>query len=352
MRGWSHEQSIEAVFPEVRERAVRLFLEQQARTWIAVGSDEFDREQDRHAHRKACANGYAQAERDAGTRGGLTSSETQQRLKVLERENLELKRANEILRKACRFFRPGGTRPPTEVMVSFIDDHRCKYGVESICEPVADRPIGVTTSRKHDKRARERSPPRVRRDIASWLARFTPCIRRRTSKSMVHERYGCSSGAKTSGLRLAARSSALMRISWTTGRSVRGTNVPDHDCRHWSRRGPRIWFNDSLSARGQTSCGSPILLMSRTWSWVCLRGLRHRCRSPVAMIGWRVARSMQTDLVLDALEQSLWCAFTEIEGVIHHSDRGVGNTCRFATPKWPIAPASSHRSVAYRRFLR
>ena len=39
------------------------------------------------------------------------------------------------------------------------------------------------------------------------------------------------------------------------------------------------------------------------------------------VIGWRVARSMQTDLVLDALEQSLWSR-SEIEGVIHHSDRG------------------------------
>lgn len=54
------------------------------------------------------------------------------RLKELERENRELKRANEILRKASAFC-PGGTRPPTEVMVSFIDTHRAVYGVESIC---------------------------------------------------------------------------------------------------------------------------------------------------------------------------------------------------------------------------
>ena len=36
-------------------------------------------------------------------------------------------------------FRAGGTRPPTEVMVSFIDAYRGQYGVESICAtlPVA-----------------------------------------------------------------------------------------------------------------------------------------------------------------------------------------------------------------------
>lgn len=37
--------------------------------------------------------------------------------------------------------------------------------------------------------------------------------------------------------------------------------------------------------------------------------------------GWRVSRSLQTDLVLDALEQAL-LARGEIEGLIHHCDRG------------------------------
>jgi transposase-like protein len=44
-----------------------------------------------------------QAERDQGKRAGLTSDE-RERLKALERENLELRRANEILRKASAFF--------------------------------------------------------------------------------------------------------------------------------------------------------------------------------------------------------------------------------------------------------
>ena len=44
-----------------------------------------------------------QAERDLGRRAGLTGSE-RERLKELERENRELKRANEILRKASAFF--------------------------------------------------------------------------------------------------------------------------------------------------------------------------------------------------------------------------------------------------------
>ena len=44
-----------------------------------------------------------QAERDQGKRPGLTSDE-RQRLKDLERENFELRRANEIIRKASAYF--------------------------------------------------------------------------------------------------------------------------------------------------------------------------------------------------------------------------------------------------------
>jgi transposase len=45
----------------------------------------------------------AQAERDQGQRPGLTTDE-QARLKQLERENFELRRANEILRLASAYF--------------------------------------------------------------------------------------------------------------------------------------------------------------------------------------------------------------------------------------------------------
>ena len=39
------------------------------------------------------------------------------------------------------------------------------------------------------------------------------------------------------------------------------------------------------------------------------------------IVGWRVSRSLKTELVLDALEQALWSR-TNIEDLVHHSDRG------------------------------
>ena len=41
------------------------------------------------------------------------------------------------------------------------------------------------------------------------------------------------------------------------------------------------------------------------------------------IVGWRVSRSMQTDFVLDALEQALYARQPDPDTLIHHSDRGV-----------------------------
>ena len=68
-------------------------------------------------------NWVRQAERDTGQRGGLTTDE-RQRLKELERDNRELRRANEILRKASAYFAQAERDRRVKVMVQFVDDHR------------------------------------------------------------------------------------------------------------------------------------------------------------------------------------------------------------------------------------
>ncbi len=88
--------------PEVRARAVRMVLDHQddyASQWSAIVSI---------ASKIGCTGEtlrkwVRRAERDQGLRE-RTTTEERDRLKALERENRELRQANEILRKASAYF--------------------------------------------------------------------------------------------------------------------------------------------------------------------------------------------------------------------------------------------------------
>ena len=88
--------------PEVRQRAVRMVLEHasdHASPWAAIDSV---------AAKIGCTaetlrKWVRQAEGDQSLRAGPTTEE-RERIKALERENRELRQANEILRKASAYF--------------------------------------------------------------------------------------------------------------------------------------------------------------------------------------------------------------------------------------------------------
>ena len=96
---------------EVRERAVRMVFEHQAEhssQWAAITSiaEKFGMTSE------TLRRWVRLAETDGGRRPGLTSDEREQ-LKALERENRELRRANEILKSASAFFAAELDRRPT-----------------------------------------------------------------------------------------------------------------------------------------------------------------------------------------------------------------------------------------------
>jgi transposase len=81
---------------ELRERAVRLVFD-SGRPIAHVAADL-------GVHKESLRHWVRQAEADAGARKDLLTSSERERLKLLERENRELKKANEILKAASVFF--------------------------------------------------------------------------------------------------------------------------------------------------------------------------------------------------------------------------------------------------------
>ena len=107
---------------ELRERAVRLVFEHQdehASQWAAICSiaDKFG------VSSETLRKWVRRAETDKGLRPGLTSDE-RQRLKTLEREVRELRRANEILKSAAAFFGAELDRRPSNAEIAPRDSAR------------------------------------------------------------------------------------------------------------------------------------------------------------------------------------------------------------------------------------
>ena len=81
---------------ELRERAVRVVIE--SKRPVAHIARELG------INPESLRNWVRQAEADAGLRADRLTTEERERLKALERENRELRRANEILKAASAFF--------------------------------------------------------------------------------------------------------------------------------------------------------------------------------------------------------------------------------------------------------
>lgn len=200
------------------------------------------------------------------------------------------------------------------MMMAFIDAHRGEYGVEPIC---TELPIAPSTYYAHKARERDptRHPARFHRD-----AELSGMIRQLWQENF--RAYGAKKvwrELRRQGTR-AARCTVerLMRREGLRG-VVRGarkrTTVPasviefplDRVHRHFVASRPNeLWIADFTYVA--------------TWAGFVyvafVIDVFSRC-----IVGWRVSRSMSTELVLDALEQALHARKTDAS-LVHHSDRG------------------------------
>src|SRR5690606_15322356 len=200
-------------------------------------------------------------------------------------------------------------------MLAFIDAHREEYGVEPIC---AELPIAPSTYYEHKAREADprRAPARVRRDAELsrairrvWEENFRAYGARKVWRALKREQMAV---ARCTVERLMRRE-GLRGI--VRGRKTRTTlpaetaSMPlDRVQRRFEAARPNeLWIADFTYVA--------------TWAGFVyvafVIDVFARC-----IVGWRVSRSMQTDLVLDALDQALHARQVGA-GLIHHSDRGV-----------------------------
>lgn len=200
-------------------------------------------------------------------------------------------------------------------MLAFIDAHRAEYGVEPICKQL---PIAPSTYYQHKSRQADpsRLPPRVQRD-----AELSGSIRRVWDENF--RVYGARKvwrQLRREGLPVARCTvERLMRRAGLCG-VVRG-------------RKKRTTFPADVAERPLDRVKRQFVASRPDELWIADFTYVATCMGFVyvafvidvfarRIVGWRVSRSMQTDLVLDALEQALHARQVG-KGLIHHSDRGV-----------------------------
>ena len=199
-------------------------------------------------------------------------------------------------------------------MVSFIDEHRVNNGVELICKQL---PIAPSTYYAHKllEADPERASDRSKRD--RWLE---------IEIQRVWDENKQVYGVRKLWRQLKRENIAAARC--TVERLMKRLGIEG------VRRGAKCWttisddaldrpadlVNRQFVATRPNQLWVADITFIATWSgFVYVAFIIDVFARRI--VGWRVSRSLKTELVLDALEQALWSR-TPIEGLVHHSDRG------------------------------
>ena len=199
-------------------------------------------------------------------------------------------------------------------MVPFIDEHRAEHGVEPIC---AELPIAPSTYYEHKAREAdpERLPARVKRDLALsvevkrvWDDNYQVYGARKVWRQLKREHIDAARCTVERLMnRLGIEGARRGAKCWTTISDDALARPADLVNRQFTATRPnQLWVAD--------------ITFVDTWAgFVYVAFIIDVFARRI--VGWRVSRSLRTDLVLDALEQALWSR-QDTEGLIHHSDRG------------------------------
>jgi len=200
-------------------------------------------------------------------------------------------------------------------MIAFIDEQRDAHGVEPICKQL---PMAVSTYYEHKARQADpdREPERVKRD--RWLK--VEIQRVWDENQQVYGARKVWHQMKREAIEVARCTverlmKALAIQGVTRGIAKCWTTISDDQ-----QARPADLVNRQFIAERPNQLWVADITYVATWTGFVYVAFiidvyaRH-------IVGWKVSRSLHTELVLDALEQALWARKPK-DGLIHHSDRG------------------------------
>jgi putative transposase len=201
-------------------------------------------------------------------------------------------------------------------MVTFIDQHKEEYGVESLCSVL---PIAPSTYYEHTRRKRqpERRPARHQRDdeLRSEILRVFE------DNQLVYGAKKIWRQLRREDVRVARCTVARLMAKMGLRGAVRGRAFKVTTIANDALQRPLDRVGRRFEAERPNQLWVADITYVATWSGFVYVAFVIDVFSRF-IVGWRVSSSLRSDLALDALEQAVW-ARQPGEGLVHHSDRGV-----------------------------
>jgi putative transposase len=195
-------------------------------------------------------------------------------------------------------------------MIAYIDRHKDRFGVEPICQLLSIAPSTYHAAKRRPRSARALRDEELKAEIARVHAEHFGVYGARKVWRQLH-REGIAVARCTVerllrelGLRGAVRGKTR-RTTTPDATVARPADLVERDFS--ATRPNQLWVAD--------------LTYVASWSGFVYVALIVDAFSRF-IVGWQASRSLRTDLALDALEMAIWRRQAQLDGLVHHSDRG------------------------------
>jgi putative transposase len=195
-------------------------------------------------------------------------------------------------------------------MIAYIDGHKDRFGVEPICRVLPIAPSTYYAAKNRPPSARALRDEELKAEIGRVHGEHFGVYGARKVWRQLH-REGISVARCT-----VERLMGELGLQGVRRGKTRPTTTPDT-----SATRPVDLVERDFSAARPNQLWVADLTYVATWSGFVYVAFIIDAFSRF-LVGWQASRSLRTDLALDALEMAIWARRGELEGLVHHSDRG------------------------------